>query len=521
MMHDEARATLMKCCVYFLLQKMLAAAVAAATAPPAPVPSGGLMWLQIGSGRPSIEPSTWAALKSDDASRSTQWQHHEQEGQQEQQSFTVAVSALNMIGSTSQREDPRYFYCMSEAMCFGNFGGSLQTASHIYDGWLAYGQPSASRPWTMKRFQHGPQVLLPLSHRPYVKVADFGDLCAPFATHKIHSSPSTHFSTAWFGIAHVTGDGSSMSMQRQNYSSLQIKFDGLPSPAITFQVYHAMFVPSGQWLAVVGATLYAKHKPPCCNETLFIFHADGSSVSNDDVPLSWHCGAKVMDRSSLSAIGVDSSEGPNEAAFVALPTSGSKLATLLMVVRTDGGDGMWPRTAHKSHRPFVAVRSDDGGRSWSAPRVLGPMIGSARPQLVLLQASTTEATLLLSGGRPGLNLWSSSISGDLSQLGNQWMHHNVPALHNKGLIDAGLNSTSTFCSEYVALSNGTTLKSNWSISSGYTGLSQINATSAMFCYDTADGSTGGYNIGNAPKNCRFQVASVFCMVVSTKTAIRR
>ena len=72
-------------------------------------------------------------------------------------------------------------------------------------------------------------------------------LCgAPFATHKVHRSPScTNLLTLWYGVVRLSGDGAAIGMQRETSSKNQIHFDGLP-PAITFQVYHALALPSAQ-----------------------------------------------------------------------------------------------------------------------------------------------------------------------------------------------------------------------------------------------------------------------------------
>jgi hypothetical protein len=86
-----------------------------------------------------------------------------------------------------------------------------------------------------------------------------------------------------------------------------------------------------------------------------VFRADKSRLSAAGVPLSWHRGAKIMDRSTLAGIGDGSGEEPNESAFVVLPGSTVKSAKLFMVVCTDGGDGTFPGADHKSHRPFGVV----------------------------------------------------------------------------------------------------------------------------------------------------------------------
>lgn len=171
----------------------------------------------------------------------------------------------------------------------------------------------------------------------------------------------------------------------------------------------------------------------------------------------------------------------------------------MVIARTDGGDG-----PQHTHRPFVMMRSHDGGTTWSSPREVGPAVGSARPNLVVL----ASGRLLLSGGRPGVNLWSSIDDGAT------WTAFNVPSLHNARLTSAGLNpAVDSFCAAMVAQSDGNSLNGTWCQSSGYTGLSLVNATSALLCYDTADGSTGGYS-QQPPPQCRKTEAAVYCMVVA-------
>ena len=438
-------------------------------------------------------------------------------------------SAPTFIGQTKLREDPRYFTCTDE-FCTGNFGGSYQTASTVHDGWLAYATTNSLSRWTLVRSSPGPQVTLTVPEGK--SIVDFGDLCAPFATHRTYLNTTTRFTSSFYGYAKLLDNGTAIA-HREEGTGNQIVFDGLPAPAISFEVHKALTLPDGSRIAIVGANLYppgwTPRKPPCCNETLFIFHADESSVSKFGMPLHWRCGAKVMDRGALEAIGVHSSEGPNEMAITTLNDIDNE-PSLMIVVRTDGGDGQVPchECARNSHRPFVSALSKDGGHSWSPPRVLvaddgSESIGSARPQLVRLRAGTEEM-LLLSGGRPGLYLWASrliplknAIPGDQWWMKN-WTKFNVPRLHNQRADAAGLNASLRFCPQFVALCDKPSLAANWTATSGYTGLSRVNDSAALFCYDTCSTSTGHYNPAAAPAECRFAKSSVFCMVIAISNA---
>ena len=146
-------------------------------------------------------------------------------------------------------------------------------------------------------------------------MVDFGDLCAPFATHRTYLNLTTRFTSSFYGHAQLLENGTVV--KRRENGTQQIVFDGLPAPAISFEVHKALTLPDGSRIAIAGANLYppewTRHKPLCCNETLFVFHADESSISETGMPLHWRCGAKVMDRSALEAIGVHRGAHPRQA----------------------------------------------------------------------------------------------------------------------------------------------------------------------------------------------------------------
>jgi hypothetical protein len=95
----------------------------------------------------------------------------------------------------------------------------------------------------------------------------------------------------------------------------------------------------------------------------------------------------------------------------------------------------------------MKVYSADQGRTWSAPVALSPPLrsggafaGSARPMLLSILGG---GPLLLSGGRPYLQLW---VSADGT--GDVWSAVNLAGEHNRRQADPALR----FCD---AFANGT------------------------------------------------------------------
>jgi hypothetical protein len=124
---------------------------------------------------------------------------------------------------------------------------------------------------------------------------------------------------------------------------------------------------------------------------------------------------QVASKASLIAAGFASEEGPNENDVVLLKDG----KTLLCVFRRDGGDGV----PHHAHVPYVFATSTDRGVTWhleSAPEQLL----SARPRALVLG----NGALVVSGGRPALNLWVSP-SGEVT---GPWDKFDIPTEHNRG-----------------------------------------------------------------------------------------
>ena len=191
---------------------------------------------------------------------------------------------------------------------------------------------------------------------------------------------------------------------------------------------------------------------------------------------TWHYQSEVANHAQTKALGYE--EGANENDIAVLADG-----TLLVVFRADGGDG-YP---HHSRKPFLQVTSTDNGVKWSLPVPMADNVGSARPMLLL----TGSGVLLLSGGRPYLNLWAS-----MDGLGKQWDSYNLAGEHNR----AARTGTWNFCESFA---NGT---STWQGSTCYTSLVQVEKGSALVCYD---------NLGTAspvaPVECQTNPVLTFCM----------
>jgi hypothetical protein len=195
----------------------------------------------------------------------------------------------------------------------------------------------------------------------------------------------------------------------------------------------------------------------------------------------WKVRSVVATHEQTAALGYQ--EGANENDIVRLGDG-----TLLVVFRADGGDG-YPD--HK-RKPFLKVISTDNGMTWTQPVSMGKGVGSARPMLLLLDSGM----LLLSGGRPYLNLWASS-----SGTGKEWTSYNLAKEHNMQ-ITAHNASTWKFC---TAFANST---ATWQGSTCYTSLIKMQDGGALICYD---------NLGTAspvaPVSCQTNPVLVFCMQV--------
>ena len=103
-------------------------------------------------------------------------------------------------------------------------------------------------------------------------------------------------------------------------------------------------------------------------------------------------------------------EGPCEACLVEL--EGGELLSIYRV----GNYDRWP---------YHASRSRDGGRTWSRPERMDG-VGRVEPSVARLQ----NGALVLSGGRPGIELWLAD-----DKVGRAWRAVDVRAHHNRACED--------------------------------------------------------------------------------------
>jgi hypothetical protein len=169
---------------------------------------------------------------------------------------------------------------------------------------------------------------------------------------------------------------------------------------------------------------------------------------------------------------------------------------LLVIFRVDGGDGF----PHHSHKPYMQVRSTDGGFTWSKPVSLPPTMLSARPQMLMVGP---DGPLIMTGGRPRLMLWVAwDGTGD-----SGWAEYNIASQHNKGLPP---QSNLSFC---TAFANGS---ATWLESTCYTSIQKVGPTvghpdspAMLLCYDRM-----GTEPPAAPPECQPERVYTFCMQIA-------
>jgi hypothetical protein len=202
--------------------------------------------------------------------------------------------------------------------------------------------------------------------------------------------------------------------------------------------------------------------------------------------------------SVAAGTGYASEEGANENDMAVLADG-----SLLVVFRVDGGDG-WP---DHPHAPFMSVRSRDMGLTWDAPQALPAGVLSARPRLLML---TPQGPLLLTGGRPHLQLW---VSSDGTGGASTWEAYNIAREHNARQTDPALR----YCD---AFANGS---STWLESTCYNSLVRVGdscalsgsggcSPRALVCYDRM-----GTEAPVAPAACQPKEINTFCMQITVAT----
>jgi hypothetical protein len=241
-----------------------------------------------------------------------------------------------------------------------------------------------------------------------------------------------------------------------------------------------------------GCTLVPRHDP---STGRLVWGAQNLSVwwfTSDDAR-QWRYTSVVASTAQCQALGLAAEEGPNEPAVSLLADA----KTLIAIMRRDGGDG-WPR---HNHLPYIKTFSSDNGLTWRDPVPMGPTVLSARPMLQRVPLpSGAGAALVMTGGRPGLNVWVNWL-GD----GDAWVTFNLAAVHNQRVAQGGHK----FCDEYV---HGATYHYNTSQSSAYNsvvalGPSAEGLSRALVCYPL-----GGSDLRPGPSgSCHSNTTYVYCI----------
>ena len=140
-------------------------------------------------------------------------------------------------------------------------------------------------------------------------------------------------------------------------------------------------------------------------------------VRSTDSGLSWQLRSSIPWR----AVYGNSSDGPGEPTTARLPDG-----TLWCVFRSDSSEYYWSAT------------SGDDGVSWHNVSQL-PFAWSVKPRLRV----TSSGFLVLTGGRPGIDMW---VSGDR---GGHWSRFNIAAEHNRLMSAAGASKSLLFDPQVV------------------------------------------------------------------------
>ena len=86
----------------------------------------------------------------------------------------------------------------------------------------------------------------------------------------------------------------------------------------------------------------------------------------------------------------------------------------MCVFRVDAGDG------GRGGKPYMKTFSSDAGMTWSAAQNMSANIGTAKPRLLLMDAS--KGPLMLVGGRPGNKVWLNPDGYG----GDEWHEYDMP-----------------------------------------------------------------------------------------------
>ena len=182
----------------------------------------------------------------------------------------------------------------------------------------------------------------------------------------------------------------------------------------------------------------------------------------------------------------------------------------------DGGDGT------PSHRtlPFLHSVSTSGGRSWSAASPLPVDMLSAQPKAAVL----ANGALLLTAGRPGVDLWVSADG-----FAKQWRRYSLPARHNELIGSEQHPTTWAYCDAFVSSASNHTFAGDphprvdtsydggplrgFAQSSGYNAIVALEPDVGLVCYDR-QGWGGGY------VSAAQSVLAVSAIVLTGSVAVR-
>eukprot|EP01052_Picozoa_sp_SAG31_P046730 SAG31_NODE_9052_length_1342_cov_4.659958_1_plen_276_part_10 len=272
-------------------------------------------------------------------------------------------------------------------------------------------------------------------------------------------------------------------------------------------------MPDGTYVYLVAVQHTDPRSGPCCNNSIWAFKSSDG--------LAWRYTATVAQYPPSRIY----QEGFSENDVVLLKDN----RTLWAVMRTDSCDG------EPSHRtlPFVSSTSTDGGNHWSNPVAMPVDMLSATPKATVLPGS---GALLVSGGRPGVDLWISTDG-----FGHKWKRYSLPTIHNTVIDKEKHPADWKYCEPFLQVASNHTFAGDpmpqvdshadgaalfgWIQSSGRVAVAAVEADVALVCYDK-QGWTGGYfGVGlppifgplgawpygrSSPPGCFLDISTVFC-----------
>mmetsp|Transcript_64318 Transcript_64318/g.140021 ORF Transcript_64318/g.140021 Transcript_64318/m.140021 type:complete len:324 (-) Transcript_64318:320-1291(-) len=286
----------------------------------------------------------------------------------------IVFDSVSNLGNspTHLREDPTDTYSMilnGKSFVLARGNGSVWTSNDAGKHFVR--TPSVAAPV--------PSCPLNLSSR--ASIGHVGYLTEPATNFTFNAS--TVWTATGTGIHSVPEEGR------------PVHWVGLPFQTLLFSIESGgvTALPDGTLIATVvtwpapsppSPSPYPTPPGPCCNGTVVVY-------ASTDQGMTWQFRAVVADKAS-----VGTEEGPNENNIVTLKDG----KTLWLIIRVDGGDGV----PDHPHVPYMVTTSTDGGFTWTKLTSLPPELMSAKPKATVL---SPIGALVVSGGRPALNLWVS------------------------------------------------------------------------------------------------------------------